>query len=300
MVAQAQSLPKEMHAVHAPNPLGVVLAWELRRYLAWRPNYFIALGAFALLMLGLFFARDQYAIDVAATAGTTTHLIVPITTVGTMANLFGFVSVYLGMFMPFFNADAVACDLHMRTNELLMTTVLPTWAYVWGRYLYGLLLSVGFAILTLPALWLTSLLIQQPPPVFGAMLTWWALFVLCPMVLISNLSVALGTLLPRFANAVKASVIVAWVVNFLSLSPFYMADGRDVWDPTGMSWVSAHVSAAIGHASQQSVPALLAQVQVLPDVSPLIAPHGAFVTLGLLAALITACTFRRFNGPYAR
>src|SRR5205807_9692222 len=58
----------------------------------------------------------------------------------------------LGLLLPFVNADGVTRDLHRRTHELLMATALPTWAYVWGRYLIGLLLSLGLSLLLLAAI----------------------------------------------------------------------------------------------------------------------------------------------------
>src|SRR5256884_3560350 len=48
--------------------------------------------------------------------------------------------------------DGVTRDLNRRTHELLMTTALPTWAYVWGRYLAGLVMSLGLALLLLASI----------------------------------------------------------------------------------------------------------------------------------------------------
>src|SRR5260370_34701276 len=58
----------------------------------------------------------------------------------------------LGMLLPFVNADGVTRDLSRRTHELLMATALPTWAYVWGRYLAGLVMSLGLAGLVLTSI----------------------------------------------------------------------------------------------------------------------------------------------------
>src|SRR5260370_13200194 len=73
----------------------------------------------------------------------------------------------LGMLLPFVNADGVTRDLSRRTHELLMATALPTWAYVWGRYLAGLVMSLGLAGLVLASIlgmgWLLHLTITHSP-----------------------------------------------------------------------------------------------------------------------------------------
>jgi ABC-type transport system involved in multi-copper enzyme maturation permease subunit len=58
----------------------------------------------------------------------------------------------LVLLLPFVAADGVTRDLTRRTHELLMTTAVPSWAYVWGRYLTGLLMSLGLAVLLLAAI----------------------------------------------------------------------------------------------------------------------------------------------------
>jgi ABC-type transport system involved in multi-copper enzyme maturation permease subunit len=42
------------------------------------------------------------------------------------------------MLVPIIVADAVVRDYKQRLHELIMTTAVPTWAYVWGRFLAGL------------------------------------------------------------------------------------------------------------------------------------------------------------------
>src|SRR6266404_8688170 len=84
----------------------------------------------------------------------------------------------LGMLLPFVNADGVTRDLHRHTHELLLATALPTWAYVWGRYLTCLLLSLGLALLLLAAILVMGLFLHltitdYPLPQIGNVMVIW-------------------------------------------------------------------------------------------------------------------------------
>ena len=99
-------------------------------------------------------------------------------------------------------------DLHRRTHELLLTTALPTWAYVWGRYLVGLVMSLGLAVLLLVAILgmgglLHLTVTDYPAPQIGTVLLLWVGMVLPATILVSSLGFALGTLLPRLSTLIK-------------------------------------------------------------------------------------------------
>jgi ABC-type transport system involved in multi-copper enzyme maturation permease subunit len=109
--------------------------------------------------------------------------------------------VLLVLLLPFVTADGVTRDFSRRTHELLLTTALPTWAYVWGRYLVDLLMSLGLALLMLAALlgmgWFLHLTVPAYPlPQASTVLLLWIGMVVPATILVSSLSFALGTILP--------------------------------------------------------------------------------------------------------
>jgi hypothetical protein len=119
---------RQITTTRRTSPLLPVLIWELRRFRASRLFWFQALGCFCFLLF---------------VAGTSAR--------GLLHTL-PLVLVVLVLLLPFVTADGVTRDLSRRTHELLMTTALPTWAYVWGRYLAGLLISLGLALLLLASI----------------------------------------------------------------------------------------------------------------------------------------------------
>src|SRR5260370_41460217 len=125
--------------------------------------------------------------------------------------------IFLGMFLPFLNVDGVARDLKRRTHELLMTTAIPSWAYVWGRFLSGLLLSLGVACLVLLAIFAHAALrhVAQPdiylPPNLPGFTAQWALIVLPPTMLLSSISFAAGAPLPPPSQFHQPATILCWV-----------------------------------------------------------------------------------------
>src|SRR5215469_13098977 len=106
---------QEIRAIRRPQPLLGVLRWELRRFRASRLFWVQALGFFCLTLFVTWLGRAPEGFSVG-------------------------------------NGQTVTRDLQRRTHELLMTTALPTRAYVWGRYLMGLLISLSLAILMLLAI----------------------------------------------------------------------------------------------------------------------------------------------------
>ena len=94
-----------------------------------------------------------------------------------------------------------------------MTTALPSWAYVWGRYLVGLLMSLGLATLLLVGILGTGIVLHltvagYPAPVIGITLLLWVGMVVPATMLVSSLSFAVVTLFPRLCILVKIVILV--------------------------------------------------------------------------------------------
>ena len=132
---------------HSPALLRV-MAWELRRFRASRLFWFQAFGLFGflLLMTWAMHAPEQMTLGkhVGGGGGDGESLsgFIAGTSAGGLLHTLPIVLMVLALLLPFVTADGVTRDVNRRTHELLMTTALPTWAYVWGRYLAGLLMSL--------------------------------------------------------------------------------------------------------------------------------------------------------------
>src|SRR5579884_2188755 len=140
---------RETLASRRPPPLLSVLAWELRRVLASRLFWLQALGFFVFVLFTLWLGSEP---DTFTLFGSLSGFVAGTSVWGLMSFLAAGLLLLLGMLLPFVNADGVTRDLQRRTHELLMTTALPGRAYVWGRYLVGLLISLGLAMLMLVAI----------------------------------------------------------------------------------------------------------------------------------------------------
>src|SRR6266566_1055821 len=303
--------------IQRPRLLVRAMAWELRRFSASRLLWLQALGFFGL---SLFLTWSQQ---------------IPLTLNHADANVpfFGFVAgtsvwgllmtlpsgplMLLGMLLPFVNADGVARDLHRRTHELLMATALPTWAYVWGRYLAGLLMSLGLSLLMLVALmgmgWLLHLTVTDyPAPEIGTLMVIWIGMIASATIVVSSLSFALGTLLPRLTTLVKIVILVGWFVGVEILSivlgnashaaNFSLPAWYINWDPTSegialglfnkyMTDFSNLADKATSTAQTQH--GLLTVENSLIDLAGWFAPHLGLSGLSLLLVLVAALAFKR-------
>ncbi|GHO46075.1 ABC transporter permease subunit [Ktedonospora formicarum] len=204
-----------------PRPLARVLVWELRRFCASRLFWFQALGFFGFLLLMTWALRAPEQTDIhMSNEGGSESLsgFVAGTSAGGLLHTLPIILVVLVLFLPFVAIDGVTRDLNRRTHELLMTTALPTWAYAWGRYLAGLIISLGLAILLLLSIlgmgWLLHLTVTNyPAPEFGTVLILWTGMVLSAVILVCNFGFALSTLLPRLSTLVKVVIMVAWILG---------------------------------------------------------------------------------------
>src|SRR6266849_2892967 len=221
-------------------PLTRVVTWELRRFLASRLFWFQALGfwGFLLLIIWALHASDQTG---TVTGSEQLSAYVAGTSAGGLLRTLPTYLIILALLLPFITADGVTRDVNRRTHELLMTTALPTWAYVLGRYLASLIIGLGLALLLFASILGMGGLLHLTDPTYplpqpDAVLLLWVGMVLSATILVSSLSFALGTLLPRRATLVKIVILLGWIVGAVILPkglgnttpPAWYVN----WDPT--------------------------------------------------------------------
>src|SRR5258708_9885028 len=222
-------------------PLTRVVTWELRRFLASRLFWFQALGFwwFLLLIVWALHASDQ-----TGTVAGSVQLSASVagTSAGGLLRTLPTYLIILALLLPFITADGVTRDVNRRTHELLMTTALPTRTYVLGRYLAGLLIGLGLALLLFVSilsmgglLHLTDSTYPLPQP--NAVLLLWVGMVVSATILVSSVGFAMSTLWPRLSMLIKAVLMVGWLIGALVL-PLSFHDATSLpgwyvnWDPT--------------------------------------------------------------------
>jgi len=289
-------------------PLTRVVTWELRRFLASRLFWFQALGfwGFLLLIIWALHASDQTA-TVAGSEQLSAY--VAGTSAGGLLRTLPTYLIILALLLPFVTADGVTRDQQRRTHELLMTTALPTWAYVWGRYLAGLMMSLGLALLLLASILgmgglLHLTVADYPLPQIDAVLLLWVGMVFPATILVSSFGFALSTLFPRLSTLVKVVILVAWMVGALVLP---LGLGKTTpppawyvnWDPTsGITALGLRLSYAIHLGPTITNEAQLQQLILtvenkMPDIAGWFAPHLLLAGLSLVLVLIAALAFKR-------
>ncbi len=210
-------------AIERPHTLARVMTWELRRFRASRLLLVQALGFFSLLLLVTWATQRTSQFDFGSNGGSISGFVVGTSTLGLIHNLPTLLTL-LVLLLPFIAADGVARDLQRRTYELIMTTALPIRAYVWGRYLVALLISLGLALLMLAAILGMGVLLhltvpEYPLPSVKAAVLLWVGMVLPAVVLVTSLVFAIVTLLPRLSTVVKVVTLVAWIVGSVVIPP---------------------------------------------------------------------------------
>ncbi|HEX4713652.1 MAG TPA: ABC transporter permease, partial [Ktedonobacteraceae bacterium] len=220
------------------------------------------------------------------------------------------VLIILALLLPFVTADGVTRDLNRRTHELLMTTALPTWAYVWGRYLASLVMSLGLALLLLASIlgmgWLLHLTVTDyPAPEIGNVLLLWVGMAVSATILVSSFGFALSTLLPRLSTLVKVVIMVAWIVGALVIP---LGLGGDTatppgwyvnWDPTsGITALGLRPAYAINLGPTITNEAQLQQLILsvenkMPNLAGWFVPHLGLAGASLVLVLIAAFAFKR-------
>jgi ABC-type transport system involved in multi-copper enzyme maturation permease subunit len=307
------STGQQTRTIGRSSPLLRVMAWEFRRFFASRLFWFQALGLFGFLLLMTWALHAPENIGAGVVHGNSSSEpplsgFVAGTSAGGLLRTLPTVLVVLVLLLPFVTADGVTRDLSRRTHELLMTTALPSWAYVWGRYLAGLVMSLGLALLLLASIlgmgWLLHLTVTDyPAPEIGSVLLLWVGMVLSATILVSSFGFALSTLLPRLSTLVKVVIMVAWIVGGLVIPlglggttpPAWYVN----WDPT--SAITAH--GLLPAYSINPSPSITSEAQFqqfiltvenkMPDLAGWFASHLLLGGASLLLVLIAALAFKR-------
>ena len=307
------STGRQTRAIQRQRPLLSVMTWEFRRFRASRLFWFQALGLFGflLLMTWALHAPENFSGGVASKGGNGVSLsgFVAGTSAGGLLHTLPTVLIVLALLLPFVTADGVTRDVNRRTHELLMTTALPTWAYVWGRYLAGLVMSLGLALLLLASIlgmgWLLHLTTtDSPTPEIGAVLLLWVGMVLSATILVSSFGFALSTLLPRLSTLVKVVILVAWIMGALVIP---LGLGENTTPPTWyVNWDPTSGITARGLLPAYSItpsPSITSEAQLqqfilsvenkMPDIAGWFAPHLLLAGLSLALVLVAALAFKR-------
>ena len=265
-----------------------VAAWELR-YFAAAPANWALTGAALFFFVALNAVRNTWGPVVGTSA------------LGQLAELAYNLMLVFGVMLPFLVTDRVAHDYRQRTHELLMSSALSTRAYVWGRWLAGLAVAVGLALLMLLAQVLVNFGLRladsaaYPAADLALTLKGWAVVALPAAISIGSLCFCLGTLWPRATALPKLGVCVAWVILAFDMDPTDLT-WRAYWNPTGAGLITL-LADRFQQAAQAAVSAagLLRLQQVAPSLRPWAGPFWALAALGLLLALVSAVGFRRFR-----
>ncbi len=297
-----------------------MLAWELRRLLQSRLTWLLALVCFALFLFMIWSDRGPstyMAQHVSPTLSYAFSANIPYVSPARLSyQLHRTALLLLLMALPFLCADGVARDLKRHTHELVMTTSLPTWAYVLGRYLIVLGLSLGLGVELLGAILVMDLALhvvvggpEYVLPQVGPILTFWAALALPTIVLLSSAAFLLVTLLPRHATLVKIGCMLGWFVwaMILNAQVFWLRapDWYLNWEPSGaflaqyydLSFTDQVRAAGTGPTrSQALLQHLFETVQYqVPHLGSWLGPHLAWAALGLAFGGVAVFTFQRFR-----
>jgi ABC-type transport system involved in multi-copper enzyme maturation permease subunit len=304
---------QQTRTIGRSSPLLRVMAWEFRRFFASRLFWFQALGLFGFLLLMTWALHAPENISAGVSVGGGGEPLsgfVAGTSAGGLLHALPIVLVVLALLLPFVTADGVTRDLSRRTHELLMTTAMPSRAYVWGRYLAGLVISLGLALLLLASIlgmggFLHLTVTDYPLPQIGPVLLLWVGMVVSATILVSSVGFALSTLLPRLSTLVKVVIMVAWIMGALVI-PLGLGGNTPPpsnwyvnWDPTsGITALgllpSYNISPNPSITSEaQFQQFILSMENKMPDLAGWFAPHLLLAGLSLLLVLLAALAFKR-------
>jgi ABC-type transport system involved in multi-copper enzyme maturation permease subunit len=314
------STGQQTRTIGRSSPLLRVMAWEFRRFFASRLFWFQALGLFGFLLLMMWALHAPENIGAGVVHGNSSSEpplsgFVAGTSAGGLLRALPVVLVVLVLLLPFVTADGVTRDLSRRTHELLMTTALPTWAYVWGRYLAGLVMSLGLALLLLASIlgmggFLHLTVADYPLPQIGTVLLLWVGMVVSATILVSSFGFALSTLLPRLSTLVKVVIMVAWIMGALVI-PLGLGGNTTPpswyvnWDPTsGITALGLLPSYAITPgptitSEAQFQQFILSVENKMPDLAGWFAPHLLLAGASLALVLIAAFAFKRSRETFS-
>ncbi len=295
--------------IQRPRLLVRVMAWELRRVLASRLLWLQALGFFGLSLFLTWTQQIPLTLNHAQASVPFYGFLAETSAWGLLLTLPTGSLMLLGMLLPFVNADGVTRDLSRRTYELLMATALSTRVYVWGRYLSGLVLSLGLSLLMLAALLgmgaLWHLTVPDyPVPQIGTLLVIWVGIIAVASIVVSSLSFALGTVLPRLTTLVKIVIMAAWFLGSEVIS-ILLGDASHAATFSLPTWYSEGIALGLFHmymtdfsnmgatSTAQTQHSLLMVENALIDLGGWFAPHLLLAGLSLVLVLLVALAFKR-------
>lgn len=207
------------------HPLWAVVEWEVRRQGMQRGPWLFAGGLFLVIagLYGLTYG-NQSQINIMYINGTrimwgshgvTDRLVESITLPFAAWSLFGLLVIgfeALKVAMGVLSVGLLARDRQVRIHEILMASTLPTWAYVWGRWLGGVILFGTFSMVPLVAVlsagWALYLINpgSNPPPNTLALVQLWSLLAAVDVLLISAIGLSLGTWAWRWRTVVASGL----------------------------------------------------------------------------------------------
>jgi ABC-type transport system involved in multi-copper enzyme maturation permease subunit len=308
------SVQRQTQVIERPRPLLGVMAWELRRFRASRLFWFQALGFFGFLLLIIWALHASHQIGTVAGSKQLSAYIAVTSAEGLLRTLPTYL-IILALLLPFITADGVTRDVNRRTHELLLTTPLPTWAYVWGRYLAGLIIGLGLALLLFVAILGMGELLHltdstYPLPQLDAVLLLWVGMVVSATILVSSVGFAVSTLWPRLSMLVKVVILVAWIVGALVI-PTGLGNNTTPpawyvnWDPTSavtaLGLLPAYfISLGPSITSETQLQQLLLSIEnKTPDLAGWFAPHLLLAGLSLVLVLVAALAFKRSRDTFS-
>ena len=295
-------------------PLWSVLAWEIRRLSASRLFWSQAIGllGFLLLLTWVLRVAEHSTVSQGGRGLQTWEMsaFVAGTSPDGLLIILPTILLVLVLLLPFVSADGVTRDVTRRTHELVVTTSVPTWAYVWGRYLAALATSLGLALLLLLALIAVGEILHlaiadYPAPVIGGTLLLWVGMVVPATILVGGVGFALSTLAPRFSVLVKVVILVGWIVGALAIpistgwtarnAPTWYVD----WDPTSaITAIGLLATYALRLGPSITSDASLQQYLItvenrIPTTTGWLGPHLLLILPALALVLIASLGYRR-------
>ncbi|HLH60153.1 MAG TPA: hypothetical protein VKV20_00610 [Ktedonobacteraceae bacterium] len=293
-----------------------VMGWELRRRFMSKVQWILLFALIGLCFLLLVVSPYRGLLG--------GEILIPASSpLGIMQEIPGFLLFLFLLFLPFLMVDLVAYDYTRRTHELLMATSISKSAYLWGRYLAGLLICLIMSAIMLlevilanflsyaqlqfyPGLLSSATVAQAPgyPPLdAGFLVTIWIVAVVPAVVLLSGISFFLGTIFPQRSNTIKAIILVAWVL-FFALTPQILMGTLSFFDPTGASEARTALSLAVTQYQAYVHPGtgllqhlnIARNVEVMkPDIITWSVVQGIYTAFGIVLVLCTPIFFRRFR-----
>jgi hypothetical protein len=153
---------------------------------------------------------------------------------------------------------------------------------------------------------------DYPAPQMDNVLILWVGMIVSATILLSSVSFALGTLLPRQSTLVKIGILLVWFVGAILL-PSGLGDQTappawySAWDPTSAATARGMLLQYSADFQKYTTPPvsaaqfqqeLLALENRLYDIGSWLAPHLLVAGLSLLLVVLAAFSFQRFRNTF--